>query len=142
MLITDLILGRRNPWAALYDPSRITMSIPAVKEFAKENLNVAVRYTEFVRPLDANSPAEVAPGEGAVIRRDGRPIAVYREEAGTVHEYSAVCPHLKCIVHWNSLEKSWDCPCHGSRFDAYGRVLNSPANTPLEPVEQAHGSQR
>jgi glycine/D-amino acid oxidase-like deaminating enzyme/nitrite reductase/ring-hydroxylating ferredoxin subunit len=142
MLITDLILGRRNPWATLYDPSRIPLSLSAVREFAKENINVAVQYTEFVRPLDAISPDEVAPGQGAVIRRDARPIAVYRDEAGAVHEYSAVCPHLKCIVHWNSLEKSWDCPCHGSRFDAYGSVLNGPATTPLEPVEQEHSAGR
>ena len=69
----------------------------------------------------------IAPGEGALLRKGAAKIAVYRDEEGQLHERSAVCPHLGCIVQWNPGEKSWDCPCHGSRFDCEGRVLNGPA---------------
>jgi len=85
---------------------------------------------------DVNSPEEIAQGEGAIIRRGMTKRAVYRDERGTVHERSAVCPHLGCVVSWNSLEKTWDCPCHGSSFDRYGRVVNGPANSDLEAVEE------
>jgi Rieske Fe-S protein len=62
-------------------------------------------------------------------------IAVYRDEKGTAHEMSAVCPHLGCIVHWNTAERTWDCPCHGSRFDKLGKVINGPSNVDLSPAE-------
>jgi nitrite reductase/ring-hydroxylating ferredoxin subunit len=134
ILISDLIAGRENPWTKLYDPSRISVSFGAIKEFVKENANVGVMYTEWVRPLDDEAPEEIAPGEGVVVRRKTHPVAVYRDASGAVHEMSAVCPHLKCIVHWNTLEKTWDCPCHGSRFDACGKVFNGPAVASLEPI--------
>ena len=73
-------------------------------------------------------------GEGAVMRRGLSKVAVYRDEGGKLHECSAVCPHLGCIVDWNGAEKTWDCPCHGSRFDARGKVINGPANTDLKPL--------
>jgi len=69
-----------------------------------------------------------------VVRRGLTKVAVYRDEKGTTHEHSAVCGHLGCIVHWNSAEKTWDCPCHGSRFDKLGKVINGPANSDLEPA--------
>ena len=75
-------------------------------------------------------------GEGAVMRRGRKKIAVYRDESGTIHEMSAVCPHLYCIVDWNTAEKTWDCPCHGSRFDPLGHVVNGPAVNGLEPVSE------
>lgn len=71
-----------------------------------------------------------------IIRRGLLKIAAYKDESGSVHERSAVCPHLGCIVAWNSTEKSWDCPCHGSRFDCYGTVVNGPSNTDLPEVEK------
>src|SRR5437764_105477 len=74
-------------------------------------------------------------GEGATIRRGLHKVAVYRNESGELCEFSAVCPHLKCIVHWNRTEKTWDCPCHGSRFDALGHVLNGPAVADLERLQ-------
>jgi glycine/D-amino acid oxidase-like deaminating enzyme/nitrite reductase/ring-hydroxylating ferredoxin subunit len=134
LIISDLIAGRENPWAKLYDPSRISINYGALKEFVKENANVGVMYTEWLRPLNGQSPDELPRGEGKITRRKTQPVALYRDEQGTLHEMSAVCPHLKCIVHWNTLEKSWDCPCHGSRFDAYGKVLAGPAVSSLEPV--------
>jgi Rieske Fe-S protein len=70
-----------------------------------------------------------------VLRRGLHKIAVYRDDLDDVHEMTAVCPHLKCIVHWNGTEKTWDCPCHGSRFDALGHVLNGPSVADLKPLE-------
>ena len=134
LIISDLIAGRENPWAKLYDPSRISINYGALREFVKENANVGVMYTEWLRPLDGESPDDLPRGEGKIARRKAHPVAVYRDQEGQLHEMSAVCPHLKCIVHWNTLEKSWDCPCHGSRFDAYGKVFTGPAVSSLEPM--------
>jgi Rieske Fe-S protein len=83
-----------------------------------------------------DSVESVPPGTGAVLRSGGGKVAVYRDDGGEVHMCSAVCTHLYCIVDWNSAEKTWDCPCHGSRFDPYGKVLNGPAIAPLEPVSR------
>ncbi|HET6892692.1 MAG TPA: FAD-dependent oxidoreductase [Pyrinomonadaceae bacterium] len=136
MLITDLIMGRENEWAELYEPSRKTLrSLP---EFAKENLNVAVEYTGLVTPGEVDSVDEIQLGSGAVIRRGLTKAAVYRDADGTVHERSAICRHLGCVVNWNSLEKTWDCPCHGSRYDAYGKVIQGPANSDLEPLKDSN----
>lgn len=129
VLLTDLILKRENAWAKLYDPSRITFG--ALKEFARENLNVAAQYAEYVMPPDASSVEEIKPGAGAVVMCEGKRVAAFRDDDGVVHKRSAVCTHLGCIVNWNSLEKTWDCPCHGSRFNAYGRVFQGPANSGL-----------
>jgi Rieske Fe-S protein len=133
MLLTDLILGRKNPWSKLYDPSRVTLR--ATTDFLKENLNVAGQYTDWATAGDVTSYDDIKPGSGAVIRRGVKKIAVYRDEEGGIHERSAVCTHLYCIVNWNSVERTWDCPCHGSRFDAYGLVVNGPAIMPLAEVD-------
>jgi glycine/D-amino acid oxidase-like deaminating enzyme/nitrite reductase/ring-hydroxylating ferredoxin subunit len=133
LLLTDLILGRQNPWAALYDPSRVT--VLAADQFAKENLNVAKQYTSWLTGGDVSDVEEIEPGTGAVVRRGLSKVAVYRDSRGGLHERSAVCPHLGCIVAWNGAEKSWDCPCHGSRFDPHGRLLNGPAISDLALVE-------
>ena len=131
ILLTDLIKGRANPWAKLYDPSRKT--IGAAGEFAKENLNVAKQYTDWLTGGEVKSPEEIPPGSGAVMRRGLKKVAIYRDENKVVHECSAVCPHLGCIVDWNDGEKTWDCPCHGSRFDCTGKVIDGPANSDLAP---------
>ena len=126
ILLTDLITGRDNEWATLYDPSRKTLS--AGGEFLKENLNVAAQYTDLATPGDVSSAEEVAPGEGAILRRGLTKVAVYRDDAGALHERSAICAHLGCVVRWNTGEKTWDCPCHGSRYDPRdGHVVNGPA---------------
>jgi glycine/D-amino acid oxidase-like deaminating enzyme/nitrite reductase/ring-hydroxylating ferredoxin subunit len=132
MLITDLIMGKANEWATLYDPSRVTLG--AAKEFVQENINVAEQYADLITPGEIESDAEIEPGSGAIIRRGLTKVAVYKDEAGDVRELSAVCPHLGCIVAWNSLEKTWDCPCHGSRFDSLGHVIMGPANSDLPPA--------
>jgi glycine/D-amino acid oxidase-like deaminating enzyme/nitrite reductase/ring-hydroxylating ferredoxin subunit len=125
MLITDLILGRPNEWEGLYDPRR--KSLKATPEYARANLNVARQFTDFVTPGEVHSDSDIPPGQGAILRQGLKKFAIYRDERGTLHRASAVCPHLGCIVHWNSLEGSWDCPCHGSRFGTNGSVLNGPA---------------
>jgi glycine/D-amino acid oxidase-like deaminating enzyme/nitrite reductase/ring-hydroxylating ferredoxin subunit len=133
MLIRDLILGRENPFADLYDPGRKTLS--AAGEFARTNLDVAKSYGEWLGPGEVGSAEEVAPGSGAVIRRGLKKLAVYRDPTGKFEVRSATCTHLGCIVHWNDVERSWDCPCHGSRFAPDGRVLNGPAHNPLAKAE-------
>ena len=134
ILLTDLITGRENSWESLYDPSRV--SLRAAKEFARENLNVAAQYRDYVTPGEVSSTDDIPRGMGAIIRRGAHKIAAYRDEAGTVHERSAVCTHLYCIVDWNSTEKTWDCPCHGSRFDPLGKVVNGPAIAPLAELDK------
>jgi glycine/D-amino acid oxidase-like deaminating enzyme/nitrite reductase/ring-hydroxylating ferredoxin subunit len=133
MLISDLILRRENRWAGLYDPSRKTVG--AAREFTAENLNVARQYADWLTPGEVRSVEEVARESGALMRRGLHKVAVYRDAHGAVHERSAVCPHLGCIVHWNRAGRTWDCPCHGSRFDPHGRVINGPANRDLAPAE-------
>jgi glycine/D-amino acid oxidase-like deaminating enzyme/nitrite reductase/ring-hydroxylating ferredoxin subunit len=133
MLIPELIRRGDHAWRKLYDPSRITLR--TTPDFAKENINVAAQYTDYFTTGDVASADDLSPGEGAVIRRGLKKIAVYRDEAGALHEMTAICPHLKCIVHWNRTETTWDCPCHGSRFDALGKVLNGPSVADLAPVE-------
>jgi glycine/D-amino acid oxidase-like deaminating enzyme/nitrite reductase/ring-hydroxylating ferredoxin subunit len=137
ILLADLIQGRENEWAEIYDPSRVTKSVSSGKEFVRENLNVAAQYTDLLTPGEVGSVEEIRPGEGAVLRRGLSKVAAYRDEQGALHERSAVCTHLGCVVSWNNLEKTWDCPCHGSRFDARdGHVLNGPALNPLAAAEE------
>ena len=130
MLITDLIRGRHNEWERLYDPGR--KSLRSASDFLRENVNVALQYGDYATPGEVQSEDEVAPGHGAVIRKGLKKLAIFRDETGALHHRSAVCPHLGCIVHWNSLEQSWDCPCHGSRFGVDGHVMNGPALGGLE----------
>jgi Rieske Fe-S protein len=132
MLITDLIIGRANPWTSLYDPTRINLR--AAKEFTKEALNMAGQYADWITPGDVASVDQIKRDSGALLRDGLKKIAVYRDEKGHLHRFSAVCPHLGCIVQWNDLEKTWDCPCHGSRFKSTGTVLNGPANVNLAKV--------
>jgi Rieske Fe-S protein len=133
ILLTDLIQGRDNPWAKLYDPSR--RSLRAVAKLAKENLNAAAQYADFLAPAEVKDVSDIPAGTGGILQRGMRKIAAYRDEKGQITERSAVCPHLGCVVAWNALERSWDCPCHGSRFDGPGKVLNGPANVGLGPPD-------
>ena len=134
ILLTDLIHGRENAWSTLYEPSRKTLG--ALGTFAKEALNMAAQYADWVTPGDVKEDVLIPPGSGAVVRHGLKKIAVYCDDAGQLHERSAVCPHLGGIVAWNHSEQTWDCPCHGSRFDKFGKVLNGPAMTNLPPAEE------
>lgn len=131
-IIHDLILGRENPFTQLYAPSRIPMQDAG--EFIKENVTGLVRYLDYATPGDVKSTADINSGEGSIVRRGLEKIACYKDENGICHEMSAVCPHMKGLVRWNETEKTWDCPVHGSRFTATGRVVNGPANSDLEPL--------
>jgi glycine/D-amino acid oxidase-like deaminating enzyme/nitrite reductase/ring-hydroxylating ferredoxin subunit len=133
MLVSDLILGRENPWTDVFDPTRkVTQSI---KEAIPEIIDSTVPYVDWVTGGDVSYVEEIPPGEGAVIRDGLSKIAVYRDENGELHRRSAVCSHMGCIVRFNSLEKTWDCPCHGSRYSTSGEVINSPAIKGLGPAE-------
>jgi Rieske Fe-S protein len=134
MLIGDLIAGRANPWQRLYDPAR--KSIRAAATYVEENANfVGHMVRDWVRGGEVHDRADIPPGEGAIIREGLSTHAVYRDPRGDLHELSAVCTHLGCVVQWNSGEKSWDCPCHGSRFAVDGAVLHGPANSPLPAIQ-------
>ena len=133
ILLSALVEGRDHDWLKLYDPTRLTLG--AAADFARENANVLAQYADWVTPGDKGTADEVRRGEGAILRRGARKVAAYRDHAGVLHECSAVCVHLGGLVSWNPLEKTWDCPCHGSRFDRLGNVVNGPANGNLEDVE-------
>ena len=129
LLIRDQILGRPNPWEKLYDPERTTLR--SIGDVIAENLNVLPQYGKWLTSGDGGSAKDLEPGEGRVFRQGLKKVAVSCDENGHLCALSAVCPHLGGIVVWNETEKTWDCPCHGSRFSAEGKVLNGPANTDL-----------
>jgi glycine/D-amino acid oxidase-like deaminating enzyme/nitrite reductase/ring-hydroxylating ferredoxin subunit len=125
-ILTDLIVGRDNQWAPLFDSNRFKPGA-AAKEFLKENVNVGWRFVRDRVAADFDSLEEVPPGQGGLVRDGVKQLAAYRDEDGTLHVLSAICTHLACTVKWNSAERSWDCPCHGSRFHYDGTVLQGPA---------------
>ncbi|MPZ72197.1 MAG: FAD-dependent oxidoreductase [Nitriliruptorales bacterium] len=132
MLLSDAILGRENPWASLYDSNRIN-PIRSATAFVKENVKVAGHFVgDRLSKEGADSTDDLAPGEAAVVGGGGTPVAAYRDPGGLLHAVSARCTHMGCLVKWNHGERSWDCPCHGSRFAPDGTVLNGPAARPLE----------
>lgn len=132
MLVTDLILGRDHPWASLYDPARKVTH--GIMDFVSEQANTLSQFGEWVTGGDVASVEEIAAGDGAIVRQGAHKLAVYRDEHGELHALSAKCTHLGCVVHWNSAERSWDCPCHGTRYATNGEVLHGPAPTPLKAV--------
>lgn len=129
VLIPDLIEGKHNEWTKMFDPARITAR--SAPEFFKENMHNFAQYKDWVAPVKH----DISAGHGEVVRRHGKPIAVYHAPDGSMVECSAVCPHLKGVVRWNSCEHSWDCPVHGSRFDCGGKLIHGPANRDLHPEE-------
>lgn len=133
MIVTDQIVGVHNPWAELYNPSRI--SLRSANQFLKENANVALQYSEWLDILPSKDLKNFPLDSGKVINYGLRKIAVYRNEKGQVEFLSAKCPHLNGVVQWNSVEKSWDCPCHGSRFDCHGVVIEGPAINNLTYID-------
>lgn len=140
MLITDLIQGRSNPWEKLYDPER--KSLETAPTYLKENANVVgCMVSDWVAPSEVSKLEDIPENEGAIMREGVSKVAVFKDEEGSLHKCSAVCTHLGCVVQWNSGEKSWDCPCHGSRFDTEGSILNGPAIKPLEEIVTAEKRQ-
>jgi Rieske Fe-S protein len=127
-------LFRENTWMQIYDPKRKTLKPIVIADYAKENVNVVAQLRDYLTSGDVSQANEIKAGEGALIRDGASKIAVYRDELGTLHRLSAVCPHLKCIVRWNATEKTWDCPCHGSRLDCLGHMVNGPASADLKSI--------
>lgn len=133
MLIADQIQNRENPWESLYSPGRFNLM--ATGTYVSENVNVAKQYMDWFHRESPDAIKDLSVGEGVVINQGLKKIAVYHNEGGGLEFYSAMCPHLAGVVRWNSVEKSWDCPCHGSRFDCHGRVIEGPALTSLSRVD-------
>ena len=131
MLLTDLILGRKNSWAVLYNPSRKDKSKSKSRPGNKSGGSSKSKKLEMDEAHNQALALRIGEGMVAVLKRKD-PMAFYRDKNGKIHSFSAVCTHLGCTVSWNHLEKSFDCPCHGSRFSYAGKVINGPANDDLE----------
>jgi Rieske Fe-S protein len=136
MLLSDELLGKANPWRDLYDATRFK-PVASAKNFVEENVTFPKHLlTDRLKGLAGADALETLPaGEGRLFQIDGEKLAVYKNMRGELVTVSPVCTHLGCLVNWNTTEKSWDCACHGSRFDSQGRVLNGPATSALEPRE-------
>jgi len=133
MLIADLVTDRKNGWAELFDARRIKPAASA-GAFVKGNAEVAGHLVGGYMARKPHSFAKLAPGEAAILKIDDDNVACYRDGDGRLHAVSAVCTHMGCIVGWNETDRSWDCPCHGSRFDLDGEVIHGPAVTALAPA--------
>ncbi|TVP83687.1 MAG: FAD-dependent oxidoreductase [Alkalicoccus sp.] len=135
-VIADGIQGRRNPYASLFTPSRFSPG-QDMKNAVKENMDVARSFVKG--KLDRGhrkNPEDLSPGEGSVIQFKGSRAGAYRDEAGRLTIVDTTCTHLGCELAWNNGESSWDCPCHGSRFDPDGKVLEGPALKPLKKLSE------
>ncbi|MES2590743.1 MAG: FAD-dependent oxidoreductase [Bacteroidota bacterium] len=136
MIVSDMIIGKENKWEETYQLKRFT-PLKSFKEFFKENADNLVQYLKDTPwNTDVASLNEVPAGEGRIMEKDGEKLAVYKDTQGLIHVCSAVCTHMKCIVNWNPSEKTWDCPCHGSRFKTDGQVIEGPAviNLPAKKI--------
>lgn len=132
MLISDALLGRANRYAELYRADRFKPLASAAAVLSENAETAAHLVAGHVKPVSDRPLAELARGEGCILKKDGKKLAVYRDQEGAVHAVSALCTHQGCQVAFNAVEQSWDCPCHGSRFDVDGRVLDGPAKKPLQ----------
>lgn len=134
ILLTDLIMRRKNPWQDVYNPNRFkpVTSTPKITSSVK---TVIKNYSEKLLPKKEDNPNDLKEGEGRIMTIKGKKLAMYKDEKGHICPLSAVCTHMGCIVKFNTAEKSWDCPCHGSRFNTDGTVIHGPAIKPLEKKE-------
>ena len=139
MMLRDIVLEAPNPWLEVFDPRRLKPR-QAIGELVGQNVDVARRFVGG-RVSPAPALVDVPPGQGTVVQEGGRRLAVYRDDNGDVTVLSARCTHMGCLVAFNPAERSWDCPCHGSRFDLTGAVIEGPATEPLaaEPPAASEG---
>ena len=135
LILPDLMQNRKNSWAKPYNPTRKAKSPSPIADYVKEQLDAAKHLFEHVTGGDR--PEEIARGTGAIIRVKGKKHAAYRDHDGELHLMKAACTHAGCVVHWNSFEECWDCPCHGSQFAPKGQVLQCPAVKPLDAADPA-----
>ncbi len=134
MMACDAALGRKSHWQDVFSVSRKKLR-GGTWNFLTENLDYPYYLVrDWLKGSEARSPGDVKPGEGKVLKIKGKPVACSRDDDGQITTVSAVCTHMGCLVRWNGAERTWDCPCHGSRFQATGEVMAGPAETPLEPV--------
>lgn len=134
-LIADLVEGKENPWQSLYSPSRVASVAKVATDVIKDNVHDNLQYKRLLHS-DITDIEDLAAGEGGVMTEGlGSKVAVYKGEDGSIKRLSAICPHLGGVVCWNKTEKSWDCPIHGSRFDATGTCLNGPAKGNLKSLD-------
>jgi Rieske Fe-S protein len=130
-ILSDMIRNQPNKYEKLFSPARIK-PLDSFSEFVKENADVAYHFVaDRVKVHETDSLKRLQPGTGKVVEVDGQKVAAYRDEAGNIHALNPVCTHAGCIVSWNGEEKSWDCPCHGARYDIRGKVLTGPATKDL-----------
>jgi len=135
LMISDAILGRSNPWTELFDPGRKALT-RGLWDYVKENVDYPYYLIrDRFAGAEAKSLRAVRRGQGKIIERNGAKVAAYRDPAGTVTLRSAICTHMGCTVDWNTAERTWDCPCHGSRFKPTGDVISGPAESPLPQAE-------
>ncbi len=132
-LIADAVAGNKGPFADLYDPERL--SLGSVGRLVRDNVGTVRHLVGGRLALPSARVGDLGPREGRIVRAGRARVAAYRDEDGKVHAVSATCTHMGCIVGWNEAEASWDCPCHGSRFDVDGSVIEGPATEPLAPVD-------
>lgn len=134
MIISDLIVAGNHPWEHLYDPRRFNWK--GVTRFLKENIMTGVQYRDWISTGNNRNLDDLLVGEGCVISEGLSKVAVYRNSDGSLQTLSAVCPHMGGIVRWNDAEETWDCPCHGSRFNKFGEVLNGPSLSNMSQEER------
>jgi len=135
-LIADEITETPNPWTDLYNPKRLASIAKSLPSMVSHDVQINAQYKRFAQ-TDIQDIEDLITGEGGVLNtKTDKPLAVYKDDSGKVHKFSAVCPHMKGVVCWNRLEKSWDCPVHGSRFSKDGVQLCGPAKSNLNPADQ------
>ena len=141
ILIADLIEGRDNPWLDLFDATRIK-PIAGAREFVAGTAETASHLIGGYLSRKPHDFGALAPGDAAILKVEGKNVAAYRDDSGALHAVSAVCTHMGCLVGWNENDRTWDCPCHGSRFALDGEVIHGPAVKALESAnaEEARGS--
>jgi glycine/D-amino acid oxidase-like deaminating enzyme/nitrite reductase/ring-hydroxylating ferredoxin subunit len=133
LLLRDLVQGEENASAELFDPNRVNLR--GTGKLLSANATVAKFLAgDHVRALRAPGIDDLAPGQAVVTQRGAQMVAAYRDDSGALHAVNARCTHLGCLVSFNNAERSWDCPCHGSRFDVDGQVLHGPAVRPLKRI--------
>ena len=135
IMIADMLTSGSSPWSELYEPSRKVGS--SIGAFISENMTPFVNFSEYLSAADIAAVEKLKSGEGRVVRNGLKKIAACRDQNGKLHLHSASCTHLGCVVHWNTLEQCWDCPCHGSQFAPDGTALNGPAVKPLAKVKRS-----
>ncbi len=133
-LLSDLVLGNENPYTNLFSPSRFVVD-PSLRHLLKQNLHVAKRFItgKIEKPL--KTPEDLKKGEGDLVQVNEKKCGAYRDEKGILHLVDTTCTHMGCEVEWNNGEHTWDCPCHGSRFNIDGEVIEGPAKKGLNRIQ-------